>query len=173
MKKEKDYKKELENFRKHFDSLKDKHTTLMEHSEEFEQWLDNMNAKIHKACIQSLKDMPAAVAADGGCAEAFFLGLARYTCRLLRSMELDHMFKHDDGLGFYTKVLMPMCYDIVKSEMETEKIQNALLNDIANLSLSADDIIERHFASMRDEHENIRQYIEEARKKMPRNKEVN
>lgn len=101
---------------------------------------------------------------DAGWNHTIMVSLARATCDILCSLQHAQegpVEKRADVFSFYTKELLPLCYEIVsESEQEQEDIQpSASLGDggvpyetkkeiilaIADKNLSADDIISKFF----------------------------
>ena len=164
MAKDKNYKKVIDDFHKQMEKY-----SGMEFPDgpEFEEWIDLLENNLRKASHEALKKQPESLQKQGF-AEAYFVGLARFTCRLLNKMERQGMFaKGKDGYGFYVKVLMPICNEIVVKEMDEEerakKVTDAIVGDILNFDLSIDDILKKHFPGREDEWPEIRQALEEGR----------
>ena len=165
MVKKENYAETLSDFRKHMQQCKG---MTFEQDPEFEKWLDNFETEIRKVSQKMLKKLPKSCRKEGF-AEAYFVGLARFTCRILNQMERHGMFSEGkDGFGFYTKVLLPVCNDMVVSEMDEDerasKVADAVVADIMNLDISIDDILQKHFAGREDEWPEIRKTLEEGRK---------
>ena len=132
MVKKENYAETLSDFRKHMQQCKG---MTFEQDPEFEKWLDNFETEIRKVSQKMLKKLPKSCRKEGF-AEAYFVGLARFTCRILNQMERHGMFSEGkDGFGFYTKVILPVCNDMVVSEMDederAEKVMDAVVADIS------------------------------------------
>jgi len=116
--------------------------------------------------VDSLESIPKECEKD--IAEAFFTGLARFTCRIIERMERKGMFSiPGTGYDFYTKVLMPVCRDLVIKELNEDQEASdktaAIMTDILDESLTVGDILLRHFSGRESEWPDIRQKLEEAR----------
>jgi hypothetical protein len=119
------YAKELNEFRERMENYEGMD---FEEAPEFEEWVNMFNKRLGEVSAECMKELPEQCK-DKGFAEVYFVGLARFTCRLLNKMEREGMFSEGkDGFGFYTKVVMPICYDMVKSELDEEEH----LNDVAD-----------------------------------------
>jgi hypothetical protein len=166
------YAEMLSDFRKQMEQSKG---MVFDQGHEIEEWLDNLEKEIRKVSQKMLKKLPKSCRKEGF-AEAYFVGLARYTCRILNQMERKGMFADGkDGFGFYTKVLLPVCNDMVVDEMDeaerAAKVTDEIVADIMNFDISIDDILQKHFAGREDEWPDIRKSLEEGREIAKEHKE--
>ena len=164
MAKKENYAETLSDFRKMMEQCEG---MTFDQGPEFEEWLDNFETEIRKVSHKMLKKLPKSCRKEGF-AEAYFVGLARFTCRILNQMERKGMFAEGkDGFGFYTKVLLPVCNDMVVSEMDeaerAEKVTDEIVAEIMNFDISIDDILQKHFPGREDEWPEIRKSLEEGR----------
>ena len=172
MAKKENYAETLSDFRKQMQQCEG---MTFDQGPEFEEWLDNFETEIQKVSYKMLKKLPKSFRKEGF-AEAYFIGLARFTCRILNKMERQGMFSDGkDGFGFYTKVLLPVCNDMVVDEMDederAEKVTAKIVADIKNFDISIDDILQKHFSGREDEWSEIRKSLEECRKIAKKHKE--
>ena len=158
------YEKELADFRKHLEQFNGKE---FGDADEVCAWLDEFDKTFGEVSHKMIKKQPESTK-EKGFVELYFLGLARFTCRILNKMERDGMFNEEKGgIGFFMNVLMPVCDEMVKRKLDDEdrkkKAQEALLNDICNFDLSIDAILERNFPKQKDDWDEIRKLLNEAR----------
>jgi hypothetical protein len=163
MAKEKNYKKMFEDF---LDKMENYRNADDPDADAFVGWLETLEGNLKEAATDSLDSMPKEC--EKGMAEAFFTGLARFTCRIIERMERKGMFSEPGtGYDFYTKGLMPVCRDLVIRELDEEQELNdktaALMADILDENLTDGDILRRHFSGRESEWPDIRQTLEEAR----------
>lgn len=161
MAKEKNYKEMLADFRDYMENHRN-----ADGLDALVGWQETMERKLTEAVKDSLESMPKEC--EKGIAEAFFTGLARFTCRIIERMERQGMFSEPGtGYDFYTKLLMPVCRDLVICELnedqEASDKTDAIMTDILDESLTVGDIMRRHFSGRESEWPDIRQTLEEAR----------
>ena len=161
------YEKELADFRKHFEQFKGKE---FGDADEVYAWLEDFDKTFGEASCEMINKRPESTK-EKGFVELYLLGLARFTCRILNRMERDGMFnKEKGGSGFFMNVLMPVCDEAVKRDMDDEergkRAQEALLNDICDFDLSIDAVLEKNFPKQKDEWDEIRKMLNEAREEV-------
>lgn len=165
--KDEDFDKELQRVRKKMNKLRKEHTEGMPSDNEFEKWADQAEAALNKVSAEMVTKMPESIKKQGF-AEAFFVVLARFTCRLINRMQQKGMFAEGtDGFGFYSRVLLPACNDIVMREaewMDKGKDKEArVMKDIWNLKMPIDDILKKHFPDREDDWPEIREALQSGR----------
>lgn len=158
------YEKELADFRKHLEQFKGKE---FGDTDEVYAWLEDFDRTFGEVSRVMIEKQPESTK-EKGFVELYFLGLARFTCRILNRMGRDGMFNEEKGgVGFFMNVLMPVCDEMVKRELDDEerkkKAQEALLNDIYDFDLSIDAVLEKNFPKRKDEWDEIRKMLNEAR----------